>query len=57
MFNCNLRKTPKIAYSFLNFFPSKKAFKKYPQDFKEKVCFSKMFSFTAKTLCVHNRRV
>ena len=55
MFNCNLCKTPKITYSSLNFIPSKKAFKKYSEDFKERVYFSKMFSFTAKTVYVQNR--
>ena len=55
MFNCNLCKTPKITDSSLNFIPSKKAIKKYSEDFKEKVCFSRMFSFTAKTVCVQNR--
>ena len=55
MFNCNLCKTPKITCSSLNFIPSKKAFKKYSEDFKERVYFSKMFSFTAKTVYVQNR--
>ena len=55
MLNCNLCKTPTITYSSLNFIPSKKAFEKYCSDFKEKACFSKIFSFTAKAVCVHNR--